>query len=115
MPSVETDNEMTVESQESSIHVFRRFITTTKLLSGAEQLDASKVVRRECYQYWLTTRAGVAREPEKNFQRTLTAHLTGSDGRQPFPLEEETAILQIIRKKSIWYDMHKNIIVFVSI
>jgi len=39
---------------------------------------------------------------EKTFQRVLTAHCTGSDGRRPFDPEEEKAILQAIRLKRQW-------------
>jgi len=35
----------------------------------------------------------------RTFQRILTSHVTGSDGRRPFEPEEEEAILKVIRKK----------------
>jgi len=40
--------------------------------------------------------------PEKIFQRTLTAHLTAADTRQPFHPKEEAAILATLRSKGVW-------------
>jgi len=48
------------------------------------------------------TRGYVPREPFKCFQRTLTAHLTASDGRAPFDPEEEVAIMSVLTQKKQW-------------
>jgi len=50
----------------------------------------------------VSSRSTVSSEPEKNFQRALTAHVTGSDGRQPFTQQEEEAILSLIRNRVPW-------------
>jgi len=90
------------ECQETSIRVFRRFITSHKASDGTVVLDASKIISKECYQTWLEKRLVVTSEPERTFQRSLTAHLTSSDGRQPFLPDEEAAILKVVRVKSVW-------------
>ena len=91
------------EGQESSIVIFRRFLFVTKVRDEIIHVDASRVVSKECYHHWLGTRIGVTNEPEKTFQRSLTAHLTNSDGRQPFLPEEEAAILKVVRIKRVWF------------
>jgi hypothetical protein len=40
--------------------------------------------------------------PEKAFQRALSGHITGVDGRVPFDQEEEEAILRAVRRKARW-------------
>jgi len=94
---------MKAKDQEPSIAVFRRFLVVTKVNDVIVHVDASRVVSKECYEFWLQTRIGVTNEPERTFQRALTAHLTRSDGRQPFLPEEEAAILQVVRIKRIWF------------
>ena len=92
----------TLQPQETSLNVFRRFIICYFSSDGTKHLDARQVLSKECYQYWLNTRVGATNDPERTFQRSLTAHLTGSDGRQPFHQQEEEAILKIIRVKRVW-------------
>jgi len=87
---------------ETSIQVFRRFIRSVSLANGAVELDASGVVSKECYEAWLQSRAATLSNPTRVFQRCVTAHITASDGRQAFTLEEERAILRVIRQKAVW-------------
>jgi len=94
------------ESQEPSIRIFRHFIVANKRSDGTVQLDASSIVSSACYQLWLDTRIGVPNYPQRTFQRSLTAHLTGSDERQPFLAEEEAAILKVVRVKRIWLSLY---------
>jgi hypothetical protein len=56
---------------DTSFKVFRRFIA-----KSAQGLDASLVVSLGCYKEWLATRHGDVNEPQKSFQRSLTAHVT---------------------------------------
>jgi len=65
-------------------------------------IDASAVNGPECYRQWLDSRSETSVDPAKSFQRCLTAHLTGSDGRQPFQPDEEEAILGVVRLKCKW-------------
>jgi len=76
----------------------RRFLTRD--VNGV--IDASAVNGPECYRQWLDSRSEVSVDPAKSFQRCLTAHLTGSDGRQPFQSDEEEAILRVVRLKCKW-------------
>ena len=102
------------DCQESSIQIFRRFITIDTLSSGTVLLDASRVVSKDCYQKWLNTRLSTTNGPERTFQRSLTAHLTGSDGRQAFLPEEEAGILKVVRVKSVWFAF-KNVYIEANI
>jgi len=87
---------------ETSIRVFRRFISKVQNADGSYTYDASDVIGKECYEAWLNSRSEPPNEPEKVFQRSLTSHLTSSDGRQPFSPEEEEAVLKVVRCKRIW-------------
>jgi len=83
---------------ETSIQVFRRWLT-----NDGTAIDASAVMSKACFDDWCTGRSsqssgGLCR----TFQRVLTAHIAGSDGRRPFEPEEEAAILTVIRKKQQW-------------
>ncbi|KAH9255251.1 hypothetical protein BASA81_006691 [Batrachochytrium salamandrivorans] len=61
-------------------------------------LDASGIASEECFAMWLKSRRIPSKSnPRKCFQRALSAHLTASDGRQPFSPEEEQAVLSLLR------------------
>jgi hypothetical protein len=89
----------------TSMNIFRRHMIPVALPGQTMVLDASGVVSKACFDEWVATR--VVQTPnfdyEKSFQRALTAHLTGSDGRKPFEPEEEEAVLQVVRQKRAWY------------
>lgn len=82
----------------TSLKVFRQFFKRNP--DGS--LDASRINSKECYEAWLGSRKGNCRRPERFFQRTLTAHISGTDGRTPFQAEEEEAILRWLRVKQRW-------------
>lgn len=87
----------------SSLRVFRKFIKRVALPNGeGETLDASGIISKECFDHWVSTRKRAMNSMEKAFQRSLSAHLTASDGRSPFTPSEEFAILKVIRKKQRW-------------
>ena len=83
------------------MRVFREFLKR-KVVNGKEMIDASQVVSRECYDLWVSTRKALPPNPEKAFQRALSAHITGVDGRVAFTPSEEHAILKVLRKKERW-------------
>ena len=89
-------------ARKSSICIFRRFIVTKSKGDGNVEHDVSQIISRKCYEAWLASRGVISRAPEKIFQRTLTAHITASDTRQPFHPKEEAAILVMIRSKGVW-------------
>ena len=69
---------------EASIKVFRRYIRTVRSPSETGPvlaLDASGIISKDCFREWKESRSVVPAEPEKTFQRILTAHVTASDGR----------------------------------
>lgn len=67
-----------------------------------ERVDASQIVSKACFDRWLLARKIVPTKPEKSFQRTLSAHITGLDGRSPFEPMQEAAILEVLRKPQRW-------------
>lgn len=86
-------------SKATSLKVFRKFL----VYNPDGTIDASKIHSRDCYEMWLASRkTDFLVDPEKNFQRTLSSHLTAVDGRTPFEPTEEAAILEVIRKKERW-------------
>lgn len=82
----------------TSLQIFRKFLVKNK--DGT--LDATRIISPECYQAWLSSRKAMAGCPERAFQRALSAHVTGVDGRTPFNQDEEEAILKVMRKKERW-------------
>jgi hypothetical protein len=85
--------------------IFRTYMLFVKLPDQSVVLDASGVVSKACFNEWVATRVVQTSsfDYEKSFQRALTAHLTGSDGRKPFKPEEEEAVLLVVRQKRTWY------------
>lgn len=86
----------------TSMRVFREFIKRSRNRDGVETIDASAVISRECYDLWVNTRKQLPPNPEKAFQRSLSAHVTGVDGRIPFTPSEEAAVLKVLRRKERW-------------
>jgi hypothetical protein len=82
----------------TSINIFRAYIH--RMPNG--ELDANGVTSEKCYQMWLGSRKSKPTCPEKAFQRALSGHITGVDGRVPFDQEEEEAILRAVRRKARW-------------
>jgi len=107
-------NQMRRTQHESSIRVFRQFIVTKSKSDGTVEYDASQIISRKCYDAWLASRGVISRAPEKIFQRTLTAHITASDTRQPFHPKEEAAILVMIRSKGVWLVSFLFFLAFIS-
>lgn len=61
----------------------------------------SNILSKDCFEAWLATRSSKVKHPEQSFQRTLTAHLRGADGRRPFPEKVEEELLRILRSAGI--------------
>jgi len=71
-------------------------------------VDGTRAIGKECFLEWEASRAASdgddnPHKSAKAFQRNLTAHLTGSDGRSPFLPDEEASILLALRAKRVWY------------
>lgn len=80
--------------------IFRSFIHASE---DTGELDASRVLSRDCYLAWLEHhKQSESPQKAKRFQRTLSNHLSGVDGRLPFPPQEEAAILVLVRRKARW-------------
>lgn len=83
----------------NSLVVFRMFLT--KKEDGT--LDASRITSRECYLAWLSYQDKLECEKQaRKFQRALSNHLCGVDGRTPFERSEEDAILVVLKRKLRW-------------
>ncbi|KAH9254881.1 hypothetical protein BASA81_007131 [Batrachochytrium salamandrivorans] len=83
----------------TSLQVFRAYLRV--MPDGT--IDASQIHSKDCYYKWLESRGTRNQESEaRKFQRSLSNHLGGVDGRSPFDLEEEVAILRVLRKKGNW-------------
>lgn len=89
-----------MRSRSHSIALFQSFLRRD---SNGEILDATGINSRECYLAWLASQGRVESDGEaKKFQRTLSNHCAGVDGRTPFDLRAEAAILKVLRKKVRW-------------
>mmetsp|Transcript_40956 Transcript_40956/g.65844 ORF Transcript_40956/g.65844 Transcript_40956/m.65844 type:complete len:270 (-) Transcript_40956:108-917(-) len=96
--------ESSASFKRTSIEVFLRFVTTKADPENNSQqiIDASKVISKEGFQHWLETRRSSLKHPEESFRRSLTAHITGLDGRKPFSAEVEAALLKELRQQRVW-------------
>ncbi|KAH9260807.1 hypothetical protein BASA81_001274 [Batrachochytrium salamandrivorans] len=83
----------------TSLHIFREHL---KILPDGT-VDASRIHSMECYQRWLAVRKAVDSDSEaRKYQRALSNHLSGVDGRSSFEKDEEAAILAVLRVKQRW-------------
>lgn len=69
------------EKAPTSIRIFRRFLHENP---NTGQINAEEITSLACYDQWLKTRKAVPKNPEKAFQRALSSHVCGVDGRLPF-------------------------------
>lgn len=89
-----------------SIRLFR----DSMLVRADGSIDASGVVSKACFQEWLKARnIDESVGDAKRYQRVLSNHLSGVDGRCPFTEEEEAAILKVVRRKERWPCFGPNI------
>lgn len=83
---------------QTSLEVFLRFVKERE----DNSIDASGVLSPGCFDEWVRTRKSMLKAPQESFRRTLTAHVTGLDGRKPFPPKVEQALLIELRQQRIW-------------
>ncbi|KAH9260684.1 hypothetical protein BASA81_001151 [Batrachochytrium salamandrivorans] len=89
-----------------SIRLFR----DSMVIRPDGSIDASGVVSKACFQEWLKARnINESVGDAKRYQRVLSNHLSGVDGRCPFTEEEEEAILKVVRRKERWPCFGPNI------
>lgn len=82
-----------------SLYIFRQFLSR----NADGTIDASQVHSKECYEMWLQRKNKTATSEEaKYFHRTLSSHVGAFDGRSGFTVEEEAAILIVLRQKCVW-------------
>jgi hypothetical protein len=70
-------------------------------------VDATNVISRQCFLSWMNSHQDRDTLVEskllaKRFQRVLSNHLAGVDGRVPFEEAHEKAILRLLRRKVRW-------------
>ncbi|KAH9261710.1 hypothetical protein BASA81_000366 [Batrachochytrium salamandrivorans] len=87
--------------------VFNEFIFAIPNKHGVVDLengpyDASQIISKKCFEKWQKSRTTMPKSAEHSFQRTISAHVTGLDGRKPFPKPVEAAVLRVIRKRGKW-------------
>jgi len=87
---------------ETSMTVFRKYL----IYSEDGTVDASKIHSVECYNYWLNCRKGGPRENTRKkalaFRRSLTTHISSTDGRVPFTPKEEAAVIKVLKRREPW-------------
>jgi hypothetical protein len=98
--SATQENSPSALSSDTSINIFRSFLQ--KSPKNGKITSALGVISKECYELWLKTRKFPSKLPEKAFQRALSGHVCGVDGRVPFSQEEEVEILKVLRRKQRW-------------
>lgn len=82
-----------------SIRLFREYL----VVNADGTIDARGIISKACFYEWLKTRRiEETAEACKKYQRTLSNHLSGVDGRCPFNKNEEDAILRVVRRKERW-------------
>ena len=88
----------------TSMNIFQSSIRVDPS-SGA--LVADDLISAECFAAWVKVhqrkhKARTKMTLEKAFQRALTSHITGCDGRRHFSKDQEAAILLVLRRKRPW-------------
>lgn len=87
----------------SSYTVFMHFVSfEVSEDKKTEIVCVDRVLSEECYKHWLVTRKERPKNPQESFRKALTSHCRGIDGRKPFPVEVERALLHELRKKRVW-------------
>mmetsp|Transcript_22986 Transcript_22986/g.28219 ORF Transcript_22986/g.28219 Transcript_22986/m.28219 type:complete len:437 (-) Transcript_22986:101-1411(-) len=84
--------------KKSSYQVFKEFFPRKE--NG--EADASRILSKECFDEWVSSRIPRPQKPEEGFRSAITGHLAGTGRRQPFPADIEETLLRIVRKKQIW-------------
>jgi hypothetical protein len=89
--------------QRTSLQIFRQFFTCDTVTHE----KVSLLLSEDCYIQWLAMHKGKSKtfkqdQMAKIYQRTISSHLTGADGRATFTPEEETAVLFEVRQKRVW-------------
>eukprot|EP00511_Aplanochytrium_stocchinoi_P009778 CAMPEP_0204863808 /NCGR_PEP_ID=MMETSP1348-20121228/3584_1 /ASSEMBLY_ACC=CAM_ASM_000700 /TAXON_ID=215587 /ORGANISM="Aplanochytrium stocchinoi, Strain GSBS06" /LENGTH=599 /DNA_ID=CAMNT_0052014235 /DNA_START=62 /DNA_END=1861 /DNA_ORIENTATION=+ len=79
----------------TSLSIFRKYISCSE---ATGEIDVSQIFSFACFNEWTLARKIPPKNPAQSFRRTLTAHIRGTDERQPFFADEEAAILEHIRK-----------------
>jgi len=81
----------------TTLQVCRNFITYST--DNETVVDVSGMFSRRCFETWVRSRREAPLKPEESFRRAITAHIRGTDCRQPFTPSEERAILHRLRGK----------------
>jgi len=87
----------------TSLEVFLKFVKyETDTQTGLIVPNVSGLLSSECFDAWIKSRKGVLKHPEESFRRSLTAHVTGIEGRRPFPEDIEEALIKELKKQKKW-------------
>lgn len=88
----------------SSKHKLNKNVSSHKVfMTYAPAVNGrSQILSKECFETWVATRKNGCKKPEFSFRKALIAHLTGKDGRRPFPPDIEKLVLNEVRRKEVW-------------
>eukprot|EP00924_Labyrinthula_sp_SR-Ha-C_P005194 maker-scaffold_1-snap-gene-24.12-mRNA-1 protein AED:0.00 eAED:0.00 QI:142/1/1/1/1/1/2/447/391 len=81
----------------TSYKVFSEFFFVP--IPGGDNETEERILTKDCYLRWLSTRKAKLLHPEGSFRRTVLAHLRGADGRKPFPEVVEISLLKKLRER----------------
>lgn len=83
--------------QKSAMKVFLKYVKVSE-----DEVDATKIFSLQCFNDWLSTKKNYPKKPAEAFRKTITGHVRGDTGLQPFAPEVEQAILKLLKKREIW-------------
>jgi len=84
------------------ISTYNLLMYYAKLKSKNGVPDPTAILEKECFEMWLNTRRVLPSNLEEGYRRAITAHITGTKKRKPFPPEFERALLKAIRIRKVW-------------
>jgi hypothetical protein len=89
------------DRDEGAVTSYEVLMSQVQYVPG-QPCDTSRMLERKSYEQWLASRRIVPANPEDSFRRTITAHVTGTKKRRPFPVEVEEDLLKRMRSKTTW-------------
>lgn len=88
---------------QTSFEVFMRFVRPANAdYSTDDEVDASGILSRECYEAWLKTRRSLPKDSPRAFKDALKSIVMANNRCKPFPNAVERDLLRHLRAERVW-------------
>lgn len=65
-------------------------------------VDVSGIFSLKCFQEWLATKKKPPKKPGEAFRKTITGHVRGDRGLEPFSPSIEKEIIKVLQERKVW-------------